>query len=152
MKRKIFAVAAILGLIVVTGLSLQRSQLADTPGSATSLQTSKVQTGGELHSEEAADPHAKEETHSHAEEITDPHVEEEMDPDMPEMDHSNMPGMDHSEPSSIDSSVDRPLKETLGAFGVATSFVLSGALILKRRDKHQRELKEEARKTHGEIR
>lgn len=133
----------ILGLIVMAGLSLRLNQLADTHGSATSLQTSKIHADGELHSEEATDPHAVETTHPHPEEVTDPHPEEAMD-------HSNMPGMDHSNTEVIDVEANRPLKETLGTFGVATSIVLSGALILRRRDDKVRRSKAEARKVHGE--
>lgn len=118
MKRKIFAVAAILGLIVVVGLSIQLSQSAGTHSLENSLQTSKIQAGGELHSEEAMDP--------------------------------NMPGMDHSNLQVNETGAERPLKATLGTFGVATSIVLSGALILRRRDDKERKNKIEARKGRGE--
>lgn len=128
MKRKIFALAAILGLIVVAGLSLQLSQLADTHDPEVSIQISKVHAGGEFHSEEATDPHAQE-----------------------VVDHSNMPGMDHSNIEVVGVEDERPLKETLGTFGVATSIVLSGALILRRRDDKVRKSKAEARKVHGDL-
>ena len=84
-----------------------------------------------------------EETDSHSEE-TDSHSEETMEPDMP--------GMDHSDPNAIDEEANRPLKATLGTFGVATSIVLSGAIFLRRRDRNQRELKVKARKDSGEVR
>jgi hypothetical protein len=111
---------------VLAGLSIQLSQSAGTHSLENSLQTSKVLADGELHSEEA----------------TDPHAEEVMDPDMP--------GMDHSNPQVNETEADRPLKATLGTFGVATSIVLSGALILRRRDDKERKNKIEARKGRGE--
>ncbi|MDP1851641.1 MAG: hypothetical protein Q8K48_04415 [Candidatus Planktophila sp.] len=78
---------------------------------------------------------------AHTEEA-DAHTEEAMDPEMP--------GMDHSNPQVDETDADRPLKATLGTFGVATSIVLSGALILRRRDNNQRKNKIEARKGRGE--
>ena len=80
---------------------------------------------------------------AHTEE-TDSHSEEAMEPDMP--------GMDHSSPQVDETEADRPLKATLGTFGVATSIVLSGAIILRRRDRNQREAKVNARKNSGEVR
>jgi|GEM_PF-1246417 len=74
----------------------------------------------------------------------DAHTDEGMDPDMP--------GMDHSNPNAIDEEADRPLKATLGTFGVATSIVLSGAIILRRRDRNQRELKVNVRKGSSKLR
>lgn len=72
------------------------------------------------------------------------HTDDVMDP--------NMPGMDHSDQNAIDEEVDRPLKATLGTFGVASSIVLSGAIILRRRDRNQRELRVNARKDSGGLR
>ena len=80
---------------------------------------------------------------AHTEE-EDSHSDETMEPDMP--------GMDHSNPSAVDEEADRPLKATLGTFGVATSIVLSGAIILRRRDRNLRELKVNARKNSGDVR
>lgn len=74
----------------------------------------------------------------------DAHTDEGMDPDMP--------GMDHSNPNAIDEEADRPLKATLGTFGVATSIVLSRAIILRRRDRNQRELKVNVRKGSSKLR
>jgi hypothetical protein len=119
MKRKMFAAAAILGLIVLAGLSFQLSQSAGTHSPQNSLQTSKGLADGKLHSEEAMDP--------------------------------NMPGMNHSNPQVNETEEDRPLKATLGTFGVATSIVLSGALILRQRDDKERKSKIEARKVRGET-
>ncbi|MBF8252755.1 MAG: hypothetical protein HW379_1097 [Actinobacteria bacterium] len=146
-----FAAAAILGLIVLAGLSFQLSQSAGTHSPQNSLQTSKGLADGKLHSEEAMDPnmpgmdHSSTEgaTDSHADEATDSHAEEEMAPDMP--------GMDHSNPQVNETEEDRPLKATLGTFGVATSIVLSGALILRQRDDKERKSKIEARKVRGET-
>ena len=81
---------------------------------------------------------------------TNQHLEEdhsghEMELDTPVMD-PDMPGMDHSISNHTEESQDRPLKEVLGAFGIATSFVLTGAIIVRRRDKIQREIKAETRK------
>lgn len=128
MKRKILVVAVISSLILLVGLSFQLGRPADTHSSENALQTSNSHVGGELHAEETRDSHS----------------EETMEPDMP--------GMDHSDPNAIDEEADRPLKATLGTFGVATSIVLSGAIILRRRDKNQRELKVNARKDSGEVR
>ena len=120
MKRNILVVAVISGLILLVGLSFHLGRVVNTNSAESALQTSNVDVGGALNSNE------------------------EMDPDMPEM--------DHSDPDVISEEVDRPLKATLGAFGVATSIVLSGAIILRRRDEKQRELKVIARKNSGEVR
>ena len=67
-----------------------------------------------------------------------------------EMD-SDMPGMDHSPQANADDTVlNRPLTATLGLFGVASSIVLSGAFLLRRKDKIKREHKALQRKNHGE--
>ena len=139
MKRNILVATVISGLILLVGLSFQLGRSAGIHGSETALQTSETHVGGEVHTDEAMDPNMPGMDHS-APTATD---EEAMDPDMP--------GMDHSDPTAVDPVVNRPLKETLGAFGVATSIVLSGALILRRRDKNQRELKVNARKNSGEV-
>ena len=130
MKRNILVVAVISGLILLVGLSFHLGRVVNTNSAESALQTSNVDVAGALNSDE------------------------EMDPDMPEMDHSDpdVPGLDHSDPDVISEEVDRPLKATLGAFGVATSIVLSGAIILRRRDEKQRELKVIARKNSGEVR
>ena len=130
MKRNILVVAVISGLILLVGLSFQLGRVVNTNSAENALHTSNVHVGGALNSDE------------------------EMDPDMPGMDHSDpeVPGLDHSDPDVISEEVDRPLKATLGAFGVATSIVLSGAIILRRRDEKQRELKVIARKNSGEVR
>lgn len=136
MKRKILVAAVISSLILLVGLSFQLGRPTDTHSSENALQTSNSHVGEELHAEERTD--------SHSEETTVTHSEETMEPDMP--------GMDHSDPNAIGEEADRPLKATLGTFGVATSIVLSGAIILRRRDRNQRELKVNARKDSGEVR
>ena len=126
MKRRILVVAVILGLILVAGLSVQLNLSSDTHGSENALHTSNIL--------KATDPHSAE--------ATDPRAEAAMDPDMP--------GMNHSNTQLVDGGADRPLKATLGTFGIATSIVLSGALILRQRDDKERKNKIESRKGQGE--
>lgn len=65
-----------------------------------------------------------------------------MDPDMPGMDHSETAaGMDHSETAPAQ----RPLKATLGIFGLGTLLVLLGAIVLRRRDRARNLAKKAAR-------
>ena len=68
-------------------------------------------------------------------------VTNEMDP--------NMPGMDHSDVKIDDAGVDRPLKATLGFFGIASSIVVSGAFILRRKDINEKKRKSTQRVNHG---
>lgn len=81
------------------------------------------------------------------------HSEHEVEPDMPGMDHSDadMPETNHSDPGAIETSANRPLKATLGVFGVATSIVLTSALFLRRRDEKLREIKVNARNNPGDA-
>lgn len=57
----------------------------------------------------------------------------EMDP--------NMPGMDHSTSNENHAEDERPLTATLGVFGLASSVTISGAFLLKRKDKRVKALK-----------
>ena len=150
MKRKILVVAVISGLILLVGLSFQLGRAVNTNSAESAQHTSNLHDGGALNSDEEMDPNMPGMDHS------DPDVPESdhSDPDVPGLDHSDpdVPGLAHSDPDVISEEVDRPLKATLGAFGVATSIILSGAIILKRRDEKQRELKVNARKNSGEVR
>lgn len=65
----------------------------------------------------------------------------EMDP--------NMPGMDHSTAKIIDSDVSHPLRATLGVFGAASSIVVSGAFILRRKDLNEKKQKSMQRSSNG---
>lgn len=66
----------------------------------------------------------------------------EMDP--------NMLGMDHSESADTHSEeTARPLKATLGFFGAASTIVMTGAFILRRKDKAEQERKVSHRKGRG---
>ncbi|MFZ2227296.1 MAG: hypothetical protein WA090_00480 [Candidatus Nanopelagicaceae bacterium] len=58
----------------------------------------------------------------------------EMDPDMPGMDHSNSSDEHSEEP-------ERPLAAALGIFGLASSFVISSAWVMRRKDRTAREKK-----------
>jgi hypothetical protein len=142
MKQKILVVSVVSSLILLVGLSFQLGRSVNTHGSENSHLASQSHVDEELHTEEAMDPNMPGMDHSNTDEATDSHADEAMDP--------NMPGMDHSNTEVVDAEVDRPLKATLGTFGVATSIILSGALILRRRDDKVRKHKIEVMKNRGE--
>lgn len=73
----------------------------------------------------------------------------EMDPDMPGMDHSDSSN-EHSEESNEHSEEpERPIAAALGIFGLASSFVVSSAWVIRRKDRATRAEKLAQRKTRG---
>ena len=64
----------------------------------------------------------------------------EMDPDMPGMDHSSSSG-DHSKSDDHSEEPERPLTAALGIFGLASSFVISSAWVMRQKDRAAREKK-----------
>lgn len=132
MKRKTFVTTIVAGLMVFGGpTALLFSEISSSFASEQNLE--------ESHSEHAVEPDMPGMDHS--------------DADMPGMDHSDadMPETNHSDPGAIETSANRPLKATLGVFGVATSIVLTSALFLRRRDEKLREIKVNARNNPGDA-
>lgn len=76
----------------------------------------------------------------------------EMDPDMPGMDHSDSSDQHSQAPVQHSEEPERPLATALGIFGLASSFVVSSAWIMRRKDRAAREEKLAQRKARGDQR